>query len=70
MTAACLMSTYQPLALSFTKGLGTPTPLKSPTGPILGLSGPLAGRRAGPPQEQATTRGLQRLRWINTRFDG
>lgn len=23
MTAACLMSTYQPLALSFTKGLGT-----------------------------------------------
>ena len=23
MTAACLMSTYQPLALSFSKGLGT-----------------------------------------------
>ncbi len=23
MTAACLMSTYQPLALSFTRGLGT-----------------------------------------------
>lgn len=23
MTAACLMTTYQPLALSFTRGLGT-----------------------------------------------
>ena len=30
------------------KGMGTPTPLKSPLGPILGLSGPLAARRGRP----------------------
>ena len=34
--------------LEVAKGIGTPMSLKSPAGPILGLSGPLAARRGRP----------------------